>query len=148
MRLRLFLSFALITIITLVVLAVVIQNNTQTTITSFAKSGGFLGADRIVNQLAAYYQENGSWDDVSSQLTLGSGQNFNGQKSENSQGQGMGMGQGRGPGLNNRERDSRLQNETVHAPSHPARVDACHRRVAGVRRRAATKAQRALYRRG
>lgn len=96
MRLRLFLSFALITIITLVVLAVVIQNNTQTTITSFAKSGGFLGADRIVNQLAAYYQENGSWDDVSSQLTLGSGQNFNGQKSENSQGQGMGMGQGRG----------------------------------------------------
>jgi len=96
MRLRLFLSFALITIITLVVLAVVIQSNTQTTITSFAKSGGFLGADRIVTQLSAYYQENGSWDGITSQLTLYTEQNANGQPSENSQGQGMGMGQGRG----------------------------------------------------
>ena len=96
MRLRLFLSFALVTIITLVVLALVIQGNTQTTITTFAKSGGFLGADRIVTQLAAYYQENGSWDDVSSQLTLTSEQNINAQPSENFQGQGMGMGQGRG----------------------------------------------------
>jgi len=96
MRLRLFLSFALITIITLLVLAVVIQGNTQTTITSFAKSGGFLGADRIVTQLAAYYQENGSWDGVSSELTLNSEQNTHSLSSENSQGQGMGIGQGRG----------------------------------------------------
>jgi len=96
MRLRLFLSFALVTIITLVILGVVIQGNTQTTITTFARSGGFLGADRIVPQLAAYYMENGTWDGISSQLNLSPRDNSENHPPGNSQNQGNAMGQGHG----------------------------------------------------
>ena len=66
MRLRLFLSFALITIITLAILSFVVQGQTQSTLTTFAKGGGFFGADRIVTQLQDYYLEHGSWEGVSS----------------------------------------------------------------------------------
>lgn len=90
MRVRLFLSFALITIITLAVLGVVIQGQTQTTLKTFAKSGGFFGADRIVKQLESYYRENGTWEGVSLQFSSLSPGNTNGQ------GPGMGASQGRG----------------------------------------------------
>ena len=99
MRLRLFLSFALITVITLAILSFVVQGQTQSTLTTFAKGGGFFGADRIVNQLEAYYLEHGSWEGVSSEITSSGSPDSNNQgtgQQQNSQGQGMGAAQGRG----------------------------------------------------
>ncbi len=94
MRLRLFLTFSIVTLTTLLVLGFVIQSNTQTAITTFAQQGGFLAADRIVSALGDYYQENGSWTGVesviSSTLHAGSGT-----------GQGQGLG-GQGIGQQNR----------------------------------------------
>ncbi|MEJ2510985.1 MAG: ATP-binding protein [Anaerolineales bacterium] len=99
MRLRLFLSFALITIITLAILSFVVQGQTQSTLTTFAKGGGFFGADRIVNQLEDYYLEHGSWEGVSSEITSSGSPDSNNQSAgqqQNSQGQGTGATQGRG----------------------------------------------------
>ena len=99
MRLRLFLSFALITIITLAILSFVVQGQTQSTLTTFAKGGGFFGADRIVTQLQDYYLEHGSWEGVSSEITSSGSPDSNNQSAgqqQNSQGQGTGATQGRG----------------------------------------------------
>ncbi len=98
MRLRLFLSFALITLVTLAILGFVIQSQTQSTLTTFALRGGFFGADRLVNQLEAYYLENGSWEGISEHLSPSElSQNTENENSTGgSQGQGMGGMQGRG----------------------------------------------------
>jgi len=95
MRLRLFLSFAVVMILTLLILGLVIGTNTETTITSFAQSGGFSGADRIITQYADYYSQTGSWEGVSSKsATTESGSAGSGT------GIGQGGGQGRGQGGN------------------------------------------------
>jgi signal transduction histidine kinase len=97
MRLRLFLTFSIVMLITILVLGFVLQSNTQTTITTFAQQGGFLGADRIVQELEDYYQENGSWTGVealvSTSLHTGTGTNGEGASQGQGSGQGMGMGQ-------------------------------------------------------
>ncbi|MGD2028153.1 MAG: ATP-binding protein [Anaerolineales bacterium] len=90
MRIRLFLAFTTITIITVVILGVIIQTGTQTVITSFANQGGFIGADRIVEELGNYYRENGSWQGVGALVSLEL------PAEEHSPGQGMGMGMGQG----------------------------------------------------
>ena len=90
MRIRLFLAFTIITIITVVILGIVIQTGTQTVITSFANRGGFIGADRIVEELGKYYRENGSWQGVGALVSLEL------PAEEHAPGQGMGMGMGQG----------------------------------------------------
>ena len=112
MRIRLFLAFSLVTVISIALLGYLIQTNTQTTITTFAQSGGFVGADRLVNNLSSYYQTNGSWDGVETYIvslvepgggehtTTGS-QSTTGQSSSG-QGGGQGSGQGSGQGGGNR----------------------------------------------
>lgn len=101
MRARLFLSFTIVTIVTLLVMGLILQSNTQTAITSFAQRGGFLGADRIVDELGDYYQETGSWTGVeelvTSSLHTAEGSSSSSQGQGQGQGSGgMGMGQNRG----------------------------------------------------
>ena len=99
MRIRFLLAFALIITVTIAIFSYSIQTNTESTITTFAQSGGFVGADRVVNQLSEYYKENGSWNGVmeSDLSTPGESQAQNGSQS-NGQGSGQGGGQGMGRG--------------------------------------------------
>jgi signal transduction histidine kinase len=87
MRIRLFFSFAIVIMLTLVVLGFVIRTESQTVITSFARSGGFYGADRVINQYADYYSEHGSWEGITMDVA-----------GENPQGTGDGSGGSRGRG--------------------------------------------------
>ena len=94
MRIRLFLSFAVIIAITLAILGFVIQTNTQTTLASFAQSGAFFGADRTVRVLASYYQETGSWDQIDQVFDMDDHMTSPGGGPG-----GMGMGHQGGPGF-------------------------------------------------
>ena len=87
MRIRLFLSFAIVMLLTLLILGSVIRTDTETTIASFAQSGGFYGADRVISQYADYYAENGSWDGITMSVA-----------SENPSDGWDGTGSGRGKG--------------------------------------------------
>ncbi len=100
MRIRFLLAFALIITVTIAIFSYSIQTNTESTITTFAQSGGFVGADRVVNQLSEYYEENGSWNGVmeSDLPSPGEPQSQNGSQS-NGQGGGQGSGQGSGQGM-------------------------------------------------
>ncbi len=94
MRLRLFFSFLIITIITLLVLGIVLQSNTQTTITNFAQSGGFYASSRVITEYANYYAENGSFAGITSGLiTTTHGEN---EGSANPNPEGLAMGRGWG----------------------------------------------------
>jgi len=64
MRLRLFIAFTAIILITLVSVGFFIQKSTINEITSFAERGGFSGADKLADSLENYYSTNGSWDDL------------------------------------------------------------------------------------
>ena len=98
MRLRLFFSFLIITIITLLVLGIVLQSNTQTTITNFAQSGGFYASSRVITEYANYYAENGSFAGITSGLiTTTHGEN-EGSANPNPGGAGHGSGMGMGSG--------------------------------------------------
>lgn len=74
-------------ILTLVILGFVIRTDTETIITSFAQSGGFYGADRVIKQYTDYYIEHGSWEGISMDVAV-----------ENPSGTGDGSGGGRGKG--------------------------------------------------
>lgn len=71
MRIRLFLAFLLIALIALAILGLVMGTQTRSTLASFAQSGGFVGADRLADQLADYYTNNGSWDGIVAVLAEG-----------------------------------------------------------------------------
>jgi two-component system OmpR family sensor kinase/two-component system sensor histidine kinase BaeS len=64
MRLRLFLAFTAIILITLISVGFLIQKSTINEITSFAERGGFSGADKLADTLENYYSNYGSWDDL------------------------------------------------------------------------------------
>ncbi|HKJ26419.1 MAG TPA: ATP-binding protein, partial [Anaerolineales bacterium] len=93
MRVRLFLAFSLVTVISIAVLGYLIQANTQTTITTFAQKGGFVGADRLADQMSAYYQENGSWQGIETAI-LAQGQAVGQPPQDHAGGSGQGMGMG------------------------------------------------------
>jgi signal transduction histidine kinase len=68
MRLRLFLAFTAIILITLISVGFLIQKSTINEITSFAERGGFSGADKLADSLENYYSTNGSWEGLDSYI--------------------------------------------------------------------------------
>jgi two-component system OmpR family sensor kinase/two-component system sensor histidine kinase BaeS len=87
----------MVTVIAIALLGFLIQTNTQTTITTFAQSGGFVGADRLADQLSEYYLQYGSWQGVESYVaSLNQGEGQNAQDHSGGQGTGQGSGQGGG----------------------------------------------------
>jgi two-component system sensor histidine kinase BaeS len=98
MRLRLFLSFFIVVLVTLLILGFVIRSETQSTITKFAQSGAFYGADRAVLQYETYYQQAGSWDQIDEISSMESHMNQMMGGSGNQAGNGYGNRQGAGQG--------------------------------------------------
>lgn len=61
MRLRLFLSFGLIALISVIGVVIIARQNTASAVRSFMYRGGLTGEGGLVQQLEAFYQQNGSW---------------------------------------------------------------------------------------
>ena len=64
MRIRIFLAFTLVILITLFVMGFWYQKNTLEQITTFADRGGFFGVDRIAENLESYYENHQSWNKI------------------------------------------------------------------------------------
>ncbi len=68
MRLRLFLSFGLIALISVIGVVIIARQNTAVAVRSFVYRGGMTGEGGLVQQLETFYQQNGSWLGVESLL--------------------------------------------------------------------------------
>jgi signal transduction histidine kinase len=66
MRLRLFLAFTLVIIVTLGTLAYISRQQFVEAVNTFSQRGGFIGADRLAASLEEYYAQNGQWGNVES----------------------------------------------------------------------------------
>ena len=95
LRMRLFIVFLLIIIVTLASLSIFIRQNTQREIRNYVFRGGLIGAENLIASLEAHYQETGSWDNVKSVIAsdVGTG------KGEGSKGGNQGGSSGMGPGM-------------------------------------------------
>ncbi len=62
MRLRLFLSFALVALVSVIGVMVVARQNTTTAVRAFMYRGGMIGQGGLVQQLEDYYRVNRTWD--------------------------------------------------------------------------------------
>jgi two-component system OmpR family sensor kinase/two-component system sensor histidine kinase BaeS len=87
MRLRLFLSFVLIVLVTISGVLLIGRQGTAGAVRAYMLRGGMSGLEELVTDLETYYQQNGSWQGVapllSDSLRMGAGMG---------QGQGQGMG--------------------------------------------------------
>jgi signal transduction histidine kinase len=90
MRLRLILSFILITLVSITSVVLIARKNTATEVRAFMFRGGMAGTDGLVNALEEYYQENQSWQGVNDLFATG----------DTSHGMGRGQGMGAGTGSN------------------------------------------------
>ncbi len=93
MRLRLFLSFALVVLVAVVGVALIARQGAAQEVRQFMFGGGS-GQPALLARLQAYYQENGSWEGVETILQM-SGHAY-GNETQGGQGMGQGMGQGSG----------------------------------------------------
>ncbi len=84
MRLRLFLSFLLLILITTLSVVILARWQAVTGLRNFASRGGFAGQETLVNSLENYFEIQNSWDGVSALFPNRQGQG----------GQGAGSGQG------------------------------------------------------
>ena len=92
MRLRLFLSFVVIVLVSVIGVVIVARQNTTNVVRAFMFRGGMTGEGGLVQALESYYQTHHSWQDVGTLLqTPGNGH-------------GRGMMQGAGGGMNQRLR--------------------------------------------
>jgi len=66
MRLRLFLAFSLVIIVTLGTLAYISRQQFVEVVNTFSQRGGFIGADRLAASLEEHYAQNGQWGNVES----------------------------------------------------------------------------------
>jgi two-component system OmpR family sensor kinase/two-component system sensor histidine kinase BaeS len=73
MRLRLFLSFSLVVVLTTVAILVLVGLNTAQEIRQFADQGGFAGSERLVAELEDYYGRNLGWNNVDRVFRRGPG---------------------------------------------------------------------------
>jgi two-component system OmpR family sensor kinase/two-component system sensor histidine kinase BaeS len=110
MRLRIFLAFALVALVSVIVMVVIARQNTALAVHSFMYRGGMYGAEGLVQELKDYYQSVGSWEGVENLLAApGRGH-----------GQG-GMGQGMGAMMNQRLRlagaDGQIVADTTTSPA-------------------------------
>lgn len=64
MRLRLFLAFTIIIILTLIILGFSFRQSTLEVVNKFAQRGGFIGADRLATLLEDNYSIYGGWENV------------------------------------------------------------------------------------
>jgi two-component system OmpR family sensor kinase/two-component system sensor histidine kinase BaeS len=85
MRLKLFLSFVLIIIVTVVLVAWIARQGAIGEVRAFMFRGGMSGSEGLAGQLEGYYQQHESWEGVEALLQ--------------SPGHGQGMGQGGGMGM-------------------------------------------------
>ena len=81
MRLRLFLSFSLIVVITTAAILILVGLNTANEIRQFADRGGFGGNERLVADLETYYEREKGWEGIESVLRHGPGNGAGGQGS-------------------------------------------------------------------
>ncbi len=117
MRLRFFLAFFFITLITLAGVGIFVRAIAAQEVTSFLNRGGALGIEDIVTALETDYQATGSWDhgwDTLQALIQPSGE-----------GRGRGQGPGGGVGLEIRSnlRLSDAQGNLVQNPTNPAQAN-------------------------
>lgn len=82
MRVRLFLSFLLIVLVSVLTVVIVARQNTTSAVRAFMYRGGMVGEETLVDSLVSYYQTNQTWQGVESLLAPGG------------RGQGHGMGAG------------------------------------------------------
>ena len=68
MRLRIFLAFALVVLVSILSLVTLVRLTTQREVTTFMFRGGMSGSTELVNALEAYYKENQSWQGVETLL--------------------------------------------------------------------------------
>jgi two-component system, OmpR family, sensor histidine kinase BaeS len=64
MRLRIFLAFALVVLVSILSVVTLVRLTTQREVTTFMFRGGLSGSTELVNALEAYYKENQSWQGV------------------------------------------------------------------------------------
>jgi len=106
MRWRLLGSFGMIILVALGTVAVVSRITTQQEVQTFLGHGGQTGLENVANALEAYYAGNGSWQNVASSFTMGSGR-----------------GQGQGGGANSAGRDYVLADQTGTVLLSPTAAD-------------------------
>jgi len=90
MRLKLFLSFAAVILVTLLSVAYFARQETVQQVRAFIYRGGIYGAEGLVDALESYYQEQGSWEGVE-EIIETPGKGFGGRAGAS---QGSGRGQG------------------------------------------------------
>ena len=112
MRWRLLGSFGMIILVALGTVAVVSRITTQQEVQTFLGHGGQAGLENVANALEAYYAGNGSWQNVASSFTMGSGR-----------------GQGQGGGANSAGRDYVLADQTGTVLLSPTAVSYTHLRA-------------------
>ena len=62
MRVRLFLSFLLLILLSLVGVALFVRQSAQDEVQAFLGRGGLVGAESLVEELEAFYASAGSWE--------------------------------------------------------------------------------------
>lgn len=70
MRLRLFLSFCLVTFVSIVTVVFFASQSTTREVRTFMLRGGMAGVDELVADLEAYYRVNGSWQGAESLIVV------------------------------------------------------------------------------
>ncbi len=103
MRLRLFLSFALIGLVSVFSVVLIARKNTTTAVRAFMVRGGMTAAGGLLDSLQNYYRIHGSWQGVDRLLKTQGPQH----------GQGYGMGSGMGGMMRQRLRISDAQGAVV-----------------------------------
>jgi two-component system sensor histidine kinase BaeS len=107
MRLRLFLAFGIIILVTLVGVAYAVRLSAQDEVQTFIGRGGLVGAESLVTSLEEYYQQNGSWEGAPEALM------------NRGHGQGSGSGKG-GQGMIATLRLVDADGRVVHDPVNPS----------------------------
>jgi two-component system, OmpR family, sensor histidine kinase BaeS len=79
MRLRFFLAFALVALVSILSLVLLVRLTTQREVTAFMFRGGMSGTIDLVAELEAYYQENGGWEGVEALFIIPGGHGRMGQ---------------------------------------------------------------------
>jgi len=113
MRVRLFLSFLIVILISLIGVALFVRQSAKNEVQAFLGRGGLVGAESLVEELEAYYMETGSWDSVQALMP-------------GSEGYGRGTG-AEGPGAGTRKltalRLADASGRILFDPQNPGAVD-------------------------
>jgi two-component system sensor histidine kinase BaeS len=102
-RLRFFLTFTLIALVSILAVVVFFSIDAGNQVRQFISQGGMLGLDSLVQNLEGYYNQNQGWSGVQTMLadfTFQNGMHFGQGRGQNGQGM-MGQGQGLGMGSMN-----------------------------------------------